>query len=663
MIVTTSEARRIVDARALRRPSRSPLFVSGAYICFSLALAIGAAGGCSTAVQRNDWNAYTGPGAEYFRKQEYKLPYVPDPFEPTNRIVWAANDFVLFDIIEPITAAWRFLVPQCVRSHLVNAAKNITYPVRAVNNLLQGNFAEARDETYRFLINSTVGILGLFDPAAAWGLEAAPEDLGLTFVDWGWTESRYVVLPLVGPSTVRDAIGQVGDVFLDPTTYFFPAGLVTRFIEEGEVLGVAKQLVRTNYDAYGLVRFGWTISRWPRGLQLEEVAGDGPASQTLGIALFRNRDPRFFLRVATSAVTVQSTGKRLPYDVWMQPDLAPIVYIVPGMGAHRRAGEVIALAGMAYHGGFSVVTISSTFNFEFMETAATVPAPGFAPADAGDVHMALSAIAHDLEERFPGRIGAQVFMGVSLGAFHGLYIAAGAAGADDSLVDFDRYVLLNPPVSLRYAAEQLDAFYNAPLTFPEAQRDEHVKAIMHKIAESIQGDPSAPGKSVPLSEQDARFLIGLSFRVVLHDTIWCSQERHDSGVLKSPLDPWRRAPVSDEIFDFSFIEYFYAFVLPWCMEDEYTSDAERTMFELLDARLLTPMLPRDGTVRVFSSENDFLLTAADRRWLTDTFGDANVTIEETGGHAGSLRMPEVRRRIMDSLEDLRPVRHQIDEED
>ncbi len=655
MIVTTSEARRIADERLGWQPSRRVVLVSNSRLCFCLLFAIVAVGGCSTAVQRNDWSAYTGPGAEHFRKQEYKLPYVPDPLEPTNRVAWAANDFVLFGVIEPVTAVWRFLVPQCIRSHLVNAAENITYPVRAVNNLLQGKFDKARDETHRFVINTTVGVLGLFDPAAEWGIAPAPEDLGLTFVQWGWTDSHYVVVPFLGPSTVRDAIGEFGDLFLDPTTYFYPAGWVTRFVEGSEVIGGAKHFVRTNYDAYGLVRQGWTISRSPNVVELEAADGAGPAAQTLGVALLRNHDLRFFSRARSLAVELQSTGEKLPYEVWMHPGVAPIIYIVPGMGAHRRASEVLALASMAYQDGFSVVTISSAFNFEFMQKAATVPTPGFAPADAGDVHTALSAISRDLEQRFPNRIGAQVMMGLSLGAFHGLYIAAGAAGADDSLIDFDRYVLLNPPVALRYAAEQLDTFYNVPLTFPEAHRDEHVRAILSRIAGDVVVDSNAPAEGILLSEDDAKFLIGLSFRVVLHDTIWCSQDRHDSGVLKSPLDRWRRAPVSDEIFDFSFIEYFYAFVLPWYTGDEYSIDAERAMFTLLDARSLTRTLPRDGTVRVFSSENDFLLTGDDRHWLIDTLGESNVTFEPTGGHAGSLRKPEVQQRIMNSLEDLLPV--------
>lgn len=648
-----SEVHRILDERSVRRASRNPFFSSKPCTGLSVAVAIVAVGGCATAVQRNDWNTYTGPGAEYFRKQEYKLPYVPDPLEPTNRIVWAANDFILFDLIEPVSAVWRFLVPQSVRSHLVNAAGNITYPVRGLNHLLQGNFGKARDETHRFVINATVGILGLFDVAAQWGIEPAPAELGETFVKWGWSDSPYLVLPIAGPSTVRDVLGLAGDVFMDPTTYYFPAGLVTRSVKESEVIGDAKRMVRTNYDAYGRARHSWTATRWLKRMELDEAVGDGPASDTLDVTFLTYHDPWFPSRARKGAVTLPSTGRKLPYDVWMQPGLAPIVYIVPGMGAHREAEDVIALAEMVYRRGFSAVTVSGAMNFEFMEKAATVPVPGFAPADAHDVHVALDAISRDLEKRFPDRIRARVFMGMSLGAFHGFYIAAEANRSDCALMDFDRYILLDPMVSSRYAAERLDAYYNAPLSFPEVQRDEHVRAILHRAVQAVWDDSTTVGKREVFSEKESQFLVGLSFRVVLHDAIWCSQRRQDMGILKSRLDPLRRAPASDEIFDFSFMEYFYAFVLPCCVKKDSTIASAQQMFELMDARSLTEALPTNGKVRVFASENDFLVTDADRQWLIRTFGASNVTLEPRGGHTGALYKPEIQQRIMDALEDVR----------
>ena len=617
--------------------------------------------GCAVAPKSADWSAYDGPGAEHFRKEEYRLPYTPDPLEPTNRIVWAVNDFILFDLVEPVSAGWRFIVPQGVRSHLVTAAKNITYPVRLISNLLQGRFGQAGNETQRFVINSTVGVLGLFDEAAEWGIKPAPEDLGRTFVRWGWTDSPYLILPVVGPSSVRDALGLAGDTLLDPTTYYFPAGVVKGFVEGSEVIGDAKRAVRTNYDAYAPARYAWAAARWLDGMEFEELTGDGPASDTLGFVSLTYHDPWFPAGARRLAVALPSTGKKLPYDAWIQRGPAPIVYFVPGAGAHRESRHVLALAEMAYARGCSVVTISSAMNFEFMETAATVAVPGFAPADAHDVHVALDAISRDLKGRFPNRIGAEVLMGMSLGAFHGIYIAAGADPSHEALLAFDRWILLNPPVSLRYAAEQLDAYYNVPLTFPESQRDDHVRAILHRALQAVRDGASGSGGRFSFFEEESRFLVGVDFRVLLHDAIWNSQRRLKRSILKNPLNPLRRAPVSNEILDYSFLEYFYAFVLPCCQQRERAATTADEMFWQMDARSIADSLPSDGTVRVFSSDNDFLVSDADRLWLIQTFGQSNVDLEPRGGHTGALTQPETQRRIMDSLEDLLTVRDRADD--
>jgi len=609
---------------------------------------------CTAVPQRRDWSSYSGPGAAYFRQPEYKLPYVADPLEPTNRVIWAANDFLLFELLEPVSSAWRFIVPQSIRSHLVNAVHNLLFPVRAANNLLQANIQGAGHETVRFVINSTVGLLGLFDRAADRGFKPAKEDedLGRTIIRWGWEDSTYVMLPLAGPSTVRDTVGRAGDLFLDPTTYNLQAALGARFVWYSETISAAKRLARSVYDAYGLERYGWSVYRWLGSDEFQEAEVDGPAAQSLRAQFFSADDPWFLSRGRCWSVRIPSTDRKLPYDAWMQAHPAPVVFILPGMGAHRRSDRTIALAEMVYRRGFSAVTVSSALNFEFMENAATEEIPGAATIDASDVHEALDAVLHDLEKKFSGRLTGRVLMGLSLGAFHCLYIAAETTRPYNKLVDFDRYVLLDTPVSLRHAAEQLDAYYNAPLAFPEEQRDDHVRAVLHRAGVDLLSSRVTEDDEIPFSEVEARFLVGLSFRISLHDVIWSTQRRRNMGVLATPLNPLHRAPATDEILDYSFMEYFYAFVWPYYRDLEREFSSVQRMFELADARALTGSLPADGRVRVFVNANDFLLAPEDIQWLIDTFGEAHVTVRPSGGHAGSLHRREIQQQIMDSLLDM-----------
>ena len=609
---------------------------------------------CATPpTERRDWSAFTGPGKEHFQKEEFEFPDVPDRLEPWNRGVAGLNRGLLLYVVDPLSSAWRWAVPQPVRSSLVRAGKNLGFPVRLVNNLLQGKFRGAGDETLRFLGNTLYGFAGLLDPMAdRIGIQPSNEDFGQTLARWGWRNSTFLTLPFFGPSTVRDGVGLVVDMPLDPTFYFFPAGPARAFVTGSEQIDDVKRLIRTHLDAYFPVRYLWVLNRRVLTSDFEFEPEEGFATETLETVFLSFQDPWFPSQGRLRRVEIPTTGRSLPYRVWMQPEPAPLVCIIPGLGAHRDAKSSIALAEMAFERGFSALVLSNAFNFEFMENAATASLPGFAPVDAQDVHVALDAIARDLEGRYPDRIRARVLMGMSMGALHTLFVAAAAEEADNELVTFDRYIALYPPVRLRHGLVQLDRFYNVPLVFPEEEREERVVAILQKVVQLANEHDLQPGNPIPLSSLEAKFLIGLNFRLTLHDVIWSSQERNDMAVLKTERSHWRRAPASREILDYSFMEYLYAFALPYYEKREPGISVEE-MFARADVHAIAPALRASGKVRVFSNANDFLITPEDIRWLTGVLGEKNVTFYPKGGHMGNLHQPAVQRDVMDSLEDLR----------
>ena len=145
-----------------------------------LLLALACLASCAFPPKSNDWSEYDGPGAEYFRKEEVAFPTVRDPFEPVNRGMGAFNHALLVGVIRPLSAVWRFVFPGPVRTAAGNAFNNLLYPVWLTNNLLQGKLAESGDETKRFAIKTTVGILGIRDAATPRGIEQADEDFGKT---------------------------------------------------------------------------------------------------------------------------------------------------------------------------------------------------------------------------------------------------------------------------------------------------------------------------------------------------------------------------------------------------------------------------------------------------------------------------------------------------
>jgi len=141
---------------------------------------------------------------------------INDPMEPTNRFIFKFNEGVDAIVIKPVTALYRALLPELVRTSVHNFLSNLKTPVVLVNDILQGEPERAGDTVVRFVINTTVGIGGIRDQASDWGFEPHKEDFGQTLAVWGADEGPYLMLPLLGPSNPRDAIGKVADNLIDP---------------------------------------------------------------------------------------------------------------------------------------------------------------------------------------------------------------------------------------------------------------------------------------------------------------------------------------------------------------------------------------------------------------------------------------------------------------
>jgi phospholipid-binding lipoprotein MlaA len=129
-----------------------------------------------------------------------------DPYEPFNRVMYDFNDFVDNAVLKPVARFYNKIMPKPLSKGIGNFFFNLDTIPTVINDLLQANFYQTVSDTWRLGINTTVGIGGLFDVADRMGLERNSEDLGLTFARWGYKNSNYLVLPFLGPSTVRDAI-------------------------------------------------------------------------------------------------------------------------------------------------------------------------------------------------------------------------------------------------------------------------------------------------------------------------------------------------------------------------------------------------------------------------------------------------------------------------
>ncbi len=183
----------------------------------------------------------------------------PDPLEGFNRAMYAFNDGVDKVILRPVSRGYKAVVPQTGRTGVSNFFNNLSYPIVIINALLQGKFAQGAEDLQRFIYNSTFGLAGLLDVATPMGLRAHNEDFGQTLGYWGVGGGAYIVLPLLGPSTLRDTVGLVPDYYADLLTHHQEvhernALIALRTIDQRSRLLTASRIVDDQLDPYAFVR-------------------------------------------------------------------------------------------------------------------------------------------------------------------------------------------------------------------------------------------------------------------------------------------------------------------------------------------------------------------------------------------------------------------------
>ena len=210
-----------------------------------------------------------------------------DPNETVNREVLDFNLALDDAVILPAARAYRAVVPEFARVRIRRFLENLEEPRILVNNILQGRLEDAGHTTMRFFFNSTAGLGGLFDVATDWGIARRTGDFGQTLYVWGARESPYLVLPVAGPSTIRDTVGLVGDGFLNPLNWLIPwegnlaRGAVGGLDLREQNIESLDALRRESLDFYARLRSVW-LQR--RAAELRRtIAGGGERGGGFGL--------------------------------------------------------------------------------------------------------------------------------------------------------------------------------------------------------------------------------------------------------------------------------------------------------------------------------------------------------------------------------------------
>ncbi len=195
---------------------------------------------------------------------------VYDPNEESNRQIHEFNRKVDKVVFRPVSNGYGTAIPEEARTMVSNFADNLSLPADIVNNLLQGDLRGAGNNTFRFLFNSTIGLGGIADPASNLKVPRRETDFGETFHVWGMKEGAYVELPLLGPSTERDAIGTILDFTLDPVSTLLPspekfvgtaANVADRMGDRYELRGTIDSILYDSADSYAQARILYLQNR------------------------------------------------------------------------------------------------------------------------------------------------------------------------------------------------------------------------------------------------------------------------------------------------------------------------------------------------------------------------------------------------------------------
>ena len=194
-----------------------------------------------------------------------KMQDTPDRFERLNRSVYKVNDVLDRRIVKPVAIAYKKITPEIIDNSITNVFANLDDVGNAINNLLQFKLGESLIDTERFIFNSTFGVAGIFDIATEMGLQKHEEDFGQTLAKWGVPSGPYVMLPLLGPSSIRDATAKLSvDVITKPTSYSensWGLFVVDKLDQRADLLSAEAVLQGFSEDQYSVLRGVWLQRR------------------------------------------------------------------------------------------------------------------------------------------------------------------------------------------------------------------------------------------------------------------------------------------------------------------------------------------------------------------------------------------------------------------
>ena len=503
-------------------------------------------------------------------KDYYARP-AADPLEGFNRCMEGFNAGCVKYIVYPVGKYYTLIMPKFVREGIGNFADNLQFPLSFVNNCLQGKFEGAWNETKRFGINTTVGILGIRDQASAWGI-GFPFDIG-----------NY----LFGEYSIFVKCGVAGNDVLNMSS-------------------MINEYFSSRYETYELTRAAYLCYRDALITDFASSTSDGPSEyeESMGYIFLKARNERFGWNSVQGSVHLSGAKDRLPYTVWLPKKRdGRLVFLLPGIGAWRGSAEMAALAELFVTHGWTVVSVSNTYSADYFLHTGGTQLPGRPSVDCIELEMAMGLVKADVERRFPQKLESPqetVVVGLSLGAINTLHLAA-RTQRRESACPFNRYVAINPPVDPWHALRVIDSWFDIPMTWPEETRELHIKETLQKVAGLIE-NKTISGAPPKLTLDESRFVVGLNIRLALANLLVASREEFAPAELMRYPKTADLSVLKHRALDVSYDDFVNK-ILVREGEDAAALGEQERLTHLEDA------LKAADNVFVMHNRNDFLMTA------------------------------------------------------
>lgn len=376
-------------------------------------------------------------------------------------------------------------------------------------------------------------------------------------------------------------------------------------------------------------------------IALTNFPAQGPVVDSFRYKLANFKDDDFYFDVEkgkvkfTNKIGDKEEKVDSRYSVWMQKQPADLVFIVPGLGDHYRNSQAALLAEAIYNAGYSVAIISNPFCWEFTQSALTSMAPGYTRSDAKDLYHHIARVLDDINEEHPGKVKDISIVGYSLGALQAAFLTRN--DVIEHRLNIKRYVLLSPPVNLIYGLTTLDKYYSIWKNWDAVtltnNRNMAVGFYKGYSYGALQTDTY-----LPVTEDQASFVIGFMFRMSLGDVMKKIIERHPMEIF-GEVSSWKQQEFEKQLERYGFQRYVDTFLKEAHPTIFATSEPFKHVNSICSLPAMANELRQNQNIVCLHTADDFLLNDYDRNWLKRQMGDRLVMLDH-GSHLGYFCMPQ-----------------------